>query len=426
MVPHVGRRLLAARAAIALAILALLAPLAGCGSSGGATAASVTAASVPARSCPETAMEALRNIVRYVYRLGGKSERTEVARRTIAGAAALRTAVEGANAPAAQAAAQALIAAGHMTNLRVIAHGRVLADAGGPAVAPITGQLKSASGAVIGEYVTSVWSDEGLLAEASGITQGRVALRVGGHSVGGSLPLAPGRLPPEGAITIGHVRYQYASFGGHVYPSGGPLRVYVFRPLSSIRGLCGASSEDTLVNTVSHVADLIYAGEGGRRAQVQVKRVQADPALRAAVAHRDPVAAKAAADALLNQHIVRLRVALPGGRVLIDDGGPYVLAPVGGTLRQGGRTLARFELSIQDDEGYLRLTKRLVGLRVLMYMNTPRPTLVKNSLGPSPGTVPTSGRYTYRGSTYHVYTLHAAAFPSGPLTVRVLIPIPYP
>ena len=421
MVPHVGRRLLAARAAI---VLCMLVPLAGCGSGGGGTRTSASAAAVPPKSCPATVVDALRNVARYVYRLGGKSERTEVARRTIARSTALREAVESASAPAARTAAQALVAEGHMTNLRVVAQGRTLADVGGPAVAPITGMLKSASGAAIGSYVTSVWSDEGLLAESDGITQSRVALRVHGHSVGGSLALAPGRLPAEGSMLVGHVRYQYASFGGHLYPSG-PVRIYVFRPVASTRGLCGANSEDTLVNTLSHVANLIYAGEGGRRAQVQVKRVQASSALLAAVARRDPAAAKAAADALLNQHIVRLRVVLPGGRVLTDEGGPYVLAPVGGSLRQGGRAIASFVLSIQDDEGYLRLTKRLAGLRVLMYMNTPQPTLVKNSLGPEPGTVPESGRYSYRSSTYHVYTLHAAAFPAGPLTIRVLIPIPY-
>ena len=63
-----------------------------------------------------------------------------------------------------------------------------------------------------------------------------------------------------------------------------------------------------------------------------------------------------------------------------------------------------------------------MGLRVLMYMGS---SLVKNSLGPSPGTVPDSGAYSYRGSSYRVYTLHAHAFPSGPLTIRVLIPVPY-
>ena len=81
-------------------------------------------------------------------------------------------------------------------------------------------------------------------------------------------------------------------------------------------------------------------------------------------------------------------------------------------------------LSIQDDEGYKRLAKRLAGLDVLMYMGPP-PSLVKNSLGPAPGSVPDSGAYSYRGRSFRVFTLHAKAFPSGPLRITVLIPIPY-
>jgi hypothetical protein len=104
-----------------------------------------------------------------------------------------------------------------------------------------------------------------------------------------------------------------------------------------------------------------------------------------------------------------------------------VLAPVAGTLRLGGQPIGSFVLSIQDDEGYLRLTKRLVGLRVLMYTNpkATQPTLVKNSLGPAPGSVPGSGSYSYRGRRFRVFTLHVGAFPSGPLAIKVLVPIPY-
>jgi hypothetical protein len=51
--------------------------------------------------------------------------------------------------------------------------------------------------------------------------------------------------------------------------------------------------------------------------------------------------------------------------------------------------------------------------------------LVKNSLGPEPGEPPASGSYTYRGQRYRVFTVDATAFPSGPLTIRVLVPIPY-
>jgi hypothetical protein len=119
---------------------------------------------------------------------------------------------------------------------------------------------------------------------------------------------------------------------------------------------------------------------------------------------------------------VRLRVTT-GGRLLADVGGPFVLAPVRAPLRLGGRTIGSFVLSIQDDEGYKRLAERLAGLEVLMYMGA---RLVKSTLGPAPGLVPTSGLVTRAGRSFHAYTFAAEAFPAGPLRITVLIPAPYP
>ncbi len=54
--------------------------------------------------------------------------------------------------------------------------------------------------------------------------------------------------------------------------------------------------------------------------------------------------------------------------------------------------------------------------------------LVKNSLGPGVGgleSVPAKGAYTYKGRRFRVFTVDAEAFPSGPLTIRVLVPMPY-
>ena len=99
-----------------------------------------------------------------------------------------------------------------------------------------------------------------------------------------------------------------------------------------------------------------------------------------------------------------------------------MLAPVTAPLRLGGRTIGSFVMSIQDDEGYKRLANRLAGLDVLMYMGA---RLVKSTLGPSPGTIPTSGPLSYRGKSFRAYTFNAKAFPSGPLRITVLIPIPY-
>jgi hypothetical protein len=422
MVPRVGKPSKASRVAIACAMLAALA---GCGSTvrGGlsARASATSSAQVVSGACSTAVLGALGDVAMRVYHEGISSERTGSALSFITRSSALRQAVERDDPSAARTAAQALIATGHMTNLRVLREGRVLADVGAPdALAPLHGAIVGASGASIGTFVASVWADNGFVQETDGIAQGVTALRERGRSIAASFALPPGELPAQGTLTMRGTDYAYTSFPAAAYPTG-ELRVYLLKPLSSIAPLCGASAQDTLVNTLRRVARLIYAGEGGRHAFTQVHRVQHDQQLLRAVAARNPAATRRAVEHLLHEHVVRLRVSA-GGRLLSDVGGPFVLAPVHAPLHLNGRRIGGIELSIQDDEGYKRLTGRLAGLNVLMYMNS---RLVKNSLGPAPGTVPASGTYRYRGRTFRVYTLHAQAFPSGPLRIAVLIPIPY-
>ncbi|MGH2864887.1 MAG: hypothetical protein ACRDJX_06515, partial [Solirubrobacteraceae bacterium] len=218
--------------------------------------------------------------------------------------------------------------------------------------------------------------------------------------------------------------YQYVSRRATVYPSG-TARIYLLIPLSSTKALCGRTDRDTVVHTLERVAKLIYTGESGEAAHRQIVRVQHNQPLLDAVAERNPAATELAIKALLNEHIVRIHVTAEG-KLLADVGGPYVLAPVSANLTRDGRTIGSVTLSIQDDEGYLRLARRLAGMDVLMYMKGAKPELVKNSLGRVSGTVPAGGSYTYRGRSYGVFTVHAQAFPTGTLTIRVLVPFPYP
>ncbi len=422
---------IAGRSAVVAALVCALAVLSGCGStlrtSPAASVSGVFAGSSPdeAVDCPATVLDTLGHVLDRVYREGVISERTASARALIAGSVPLRAAVESGDATAARAAAEALLATGHMTDLQVMRGTQPLVSVGGAALAPLQGTLTGAGGAAIGSYVTSVWSDSGFISEAHGVTEGLIDLRAGGHSVGGSDALPAGPLAPEGALTRGGTRYQFTSFPASEFPTGTPLQLYLLRSVASTASLCGANNEATLINTLTRIANLIYEGEAGRRTITQIERVQGNHALLQAVAHRDPAATRAAIFGLLNHHIVRMRVSSGDGRLLSDVGGPYVLAPVSAPLRLDGRTIGSFVLSIQDDEGYLRLTRRLAGLKVLMYMDRPDPQLVKNSLGPAPGDVPASGPYEYRGARFQVFTVNAEAFPSGPLTIRVLIPIPY-
>jgi hypothetical protein len=411
----------------ALALVACV-MLAGCGAAKRAAAESVPAGVDGAQtsSCPATAMQALGRIATRVYAEGISSERTVVALRLIEKSAPLRAAAVAGDPVRAAAAAQALLATGHVTDLRVTGAGKVLAEVGSAAVAPLRGTIVGAGGKSIASFTTSVWSDSGLLAETSGITEGVAVLRTQGRSghgqtIGGALRLPSGPLATQGTLRLGSTRYAYTSIPVSLYPGGQPLREYVLRPVASLTPLCGATPQDTTFNTLTRIARLIYDAEAGARTGPQVERVQSNQPLLLAVARRDPKATRAAVAALLHQHIVRLRITA-GGRLLADVGGPYVLAPVSAPLRLGSSEIGTLLLSIQDDEGYKRLAERLVGLDVVMYMGG---RLVKSTIGFSPGRVPTDGRFAYRGRSYRAYTFDARAFPSGPLRITVLIPVPY-
>ena len=429
-----ARRAMSARALLVVVLAAMLVGVTACGAtqSGNSAAGSAAAdpdppAATPPAACSTAVLDTLTSVLGRVYREGIDSERTFSAQFLIAHSRALRAAVESASASAARAAAHALLATGHMTNLLVTRGAKTLVDLGGPALAPLQGAIVGAHGQPIASYVTSVWADNGFLTESGGITEGLVALRAGSRNVGGSPSLGVGALAREGTLTRAGVAYRYTSFAVHSYPAGS-ARVYLLMPYSTIDKLCGSTPADTAVNTLRGVANLIYTAESGHRAQAQVHRAQRNRPLLEAVAHHDAQAARLAIDALLNQHIVRVRVDA-GGQLLSDVGGPYVLAPVSAPLRQRGHTIGTLELSIQDDEGYLRLARRLAGLDVLMYMNPSHPQLVKDSLGPAPGPalaeVPAEGSFNYKGHSYRVFTVNAQAFPSGPLVIRVLVPLPY-
>ncbi len=441
MVPRVRKPSSAKRAVIVSASLAILA---GCGSG---SSVSVRASADPdppppqtvSNTCATTVLGALSKVAARVYHEGVSSGRTASALSLIEGSIPLREAVEQDDPKAVRVAARALIATGHMTNLEVLRQdvvrgasqakpataSQVLADVGGPdALAPLHGTIVGASGAPIATFVASVWADNGFLDETDGIAEGMTALRTGERSIAGSFTPGTGALPAQGALTVRGVDYRYTSFAATAYPTGQPLRVYLFKSIPAIAPLCGRTREDTTVNTVSRVATLIYVGETGRAALVQVHRVQHNQPLLRAVARREPEATRLAIDNLLNEHIVRLRVSA-GEQMLSDVGGPDVLAPVRAPLLLHGQMIGSFVLSIQDDLGYQLLALRLAGLSVIMYKNPAHPQVVMSSFRHSPASVPAKGPFRYEKRSYRVFTLHAEAFPSGPLRISVLIPIPY-
>jgi len=422
MLSCAGTRTRPARAAVALLLAGALASLAGCGDSAPTSTLGLDASTPSTRaSCASAVLETLSRVAQRIYHQGVRSERTKVALRLIGRSAALREAVRTGDPVAARAAAQALLATHHMTNVRVVRDGRVLAEVGAPqALAPLYGTI-AAPGGARASVTTSVWAVSGVVAETHGMTEASVLLREGDRDIAGEPRLGTRPLAPSGTFTLNGMRYRYTSFPIKRF-SGAPAREYLIRSQSSTADVCGPTEQDTVVRVLSRIARRVYEAEGGHRTLAQVRRVQRDGALLRAVAARDPAATRKAIEDLLTQHIVRLRVNDAGGKLLSDVGGPDVLAPVRAPLDLDGRTIGDFVLSIQDDEGYLRLTRRLVGLKVIMRT---RAGIVKNDLGPDPGRVPTSGSFSYRGERFRVYTFAATAFPSGPLTIQVLVPIPY-
>jgi hypothetical protein len=431
MVRRVGRRSNRTRAAIVCSAAAALAACTwalGCGLGGtedssppAGTVIGASATHALSNACVATVLSVLGKIAKRVYHEGVLSERTASATYMVEHSRALRAAVEGDDPAAATRAARALLETGHMTDIEVTREGRVLTEVGAAhAVTPLYGRITDSAGTPIAGFTTTVWADSGIVAETRALDEGEVAIRYNGKTIAGSVQLPSRQLQPQGAITLEGILYRYVSYPVAVYPTG-HARVYVLRPTASITPLCGHSATQTTVNTVSHVAALIYAGEQGPRALVQLRRAQRNQPLLEAVAHHQREAARLAIDALLNQHIVRVRVNA-GGALLKDVGGPHVLAPLRAPLSLDGQKVGSMVLSVQDDLGYLKLAQRLAGVKVVMHRGS---QLVMSSFSTPPAHLPESGPLRLDGREYRVFTLYAEAFPSGSLRISELIPIPY-
>jgi len=175
------------------------------------------------------------------------------------------------------------------------------------------------------------------------------------------------------------------------------------------------------VETLGHVGELVYQEElHSPDVSATVRHIESSTAFQRAVAAGNSEATRAAIIGFFEQHIhvVRVRVTI-GGRLLVDEGGPYVLAPVHGTVRSGGRVVGHFEMAIQDDAGYLKLAHLFTGAEVLMRTGGRQ---VMGTLSPGPATIPDRGAVSYGGRSYEAYSFTGEAFPSGPLRISLLLP----
>lgn len=317
--------------------------------------------------------------------------------------------------------------AGQIVRIQILVHGRQLASAGsGPAIAPVRGSIPGTDAT----FALSTQAADSYLHVTRQVTGAEVALlsrssasdssaRVLAATLSG---LPAQRVPSHGRLDLHGKRYEVSSLAGSTYPSGS-LRIALLVPSSSIH--CPSAAAQIPVQTLGQVGERIYQEEAGSPyVRATLRHIEADPSFRQAVAARDPKAIRAAIVGLFGAHIhvVRVRAwAVEAGgsqRFLYDLGGPYVLAPVHGSVHSAGKLVGRFSFAIQDDAGYLRLARLFTGAEVLMRVGSKQ---VMGSLDPGPDSVPDHGTVEYRGKSYEAYSFSGEAFPSGPLRISLLI-----
>jgi hypothetical protein len=196
-------------------------------------------------------------------------------------------------------------------------------------------------------------------------------------------------------------------------------------PASSVaRPPCRQGGPETLAKAVGLVAMRIYAREvSGLGVRADRSQVEHNTPLLSALMHRNRSAVRRAVRRLVfsHTHVVRLRVTQRNA-VLADVGGPYILAPVGGTLRVHGRAVGHYLLSVQDDLGYVKLATRFIGVPLVVLKGS-RPIRLPGTLALAAARLPAHGPVRYRGTTYESFSFKAEAFPRGALRIALLVPV---
>jgi hypothetical protein len=433
------RRTTFLRGSIGLRLLALftaLGLLTGCGSAT-ATHSSATAAlsadSTPAGSpvsatdpstppsaaspnaCATTVTSTLGTVAARVYHEAATGGDVAQAVHRVRSSSALTEAVNNGDSAAAGTALQGLLA-GQVVRIEILRGGHVFAHAGsGPAIAPVRGSIPGTSAT----FILSTQPDHAYLQVVHQVTGAQVLLLAGNHPLGGTIGGSPpAGSPAAGPLTLAGQSYQSFTLPGAVYPSG-PLRIVLLTPSSTIS--CPGSPAQTRVETLGHVGERIYQEElHSPDVKATLHHMESSTAFQHAVAAGDATATRAAIIDFFGQHIhvVRVRVTV-GSKLLIDEGGPYVLAPVHGTLHSGGKVVGHFTYAIQDDAGYLKLARLFTGAEVLMRTGAKQ---VMGTLDPGPASVPDRGEVAYHGHNYQAYSFLGEAFPEGPLRISLLLP----
>jgi hypothetical protein len=156
----------------------------------------------------------------YVAELRGYEVRADLAH--IRGSTELRAALQSSNQAAVYAAVHNIVYTPHwhIVRLRVLQHGRVLADVGGPhVIAPVSGVLRS-NGKPLASFVMSVQDDLGYTKLVTRFIGAPVELYQEGSPVMGTFP-APLAAPRNGqSLRLAGARYWALVLSANAFPSG--------------------------------------------------------------------------------------------------------------------------------------------------------------------------------------------------------------
>jgi hypothetical protein len=142
----------------------------------------------------------------------------------------------------------------HIVRLRVISHGRVIADVGGPSIiAPVSGALRS-RGHTVGRYVMSVQDDVGFLKLVTRFIGVPIDLYRGGSFLMGTLTPAPS-LPSTGrSVSVGGRKYFIDVMTMRAFPAG-DLKVALLIPAdTATRASCAAVQVAAWGSIARHLA----------------------------------------------------------------------------------------------------------------------------------------------------------------------------
>ncbi len=401
--------------------------LPGCGSSnsGSSTTITDTAAVAPISSnCPDAVLEGIEAVASRVYQESATGRIIAEALQRLKSSSALTQAVEAGDRAAAHRVLEGLLL-NQIVSVRVIRDGRTLAEIErGAGIAPASGELVNAQGLEVGTFTVSVQGANGYGQTVSGLLHAQVLMRSGGRELKATLHPAPKLTPGELELSYDGVSYRVDTFAAVAFPDR-PLSISLLAPSTAIAAVCarrGASPAQAQADTLGLVAERVYYAEHeGSKAELLLGYVERSRAFREAVLAGNAVATRAAIIGFFRSHlhIVRVRV-IREGKLLVDVGGPHVLAPIPGVLRNArGRVVAHFLMAIQDDLGFQILSRAFTGAQVLMREQARQ---VMGTLSPGPTNVPDRGRVVYRGTPYRAYSFDAEAFPSGTLRISLLYP----